>query len=133
MQIDKSSVSAHSQNFFVQSDSYIILSLMEHKITGRNYLMVVNKYMNAPQTIGLRFTDVGSLSEVNQTTGNLTPIGNEYKNGVFTRTLDAGAAVLLALPEGVSFVTPKRSKKVQICLKMHMFCFWIHEAAVVGL
>ncbi|HPZ51604.1 MAG TPA: discoidin domain-containing protein [Clostridia bacterium] len=99
------------QNFFVQSDSYIILSLMEHKITGRNYLMVVNKYMNAPQTIGLRFTDVGSLSEVNQTTGNLTPIGNEYKNGVFTRTLDAGAAVLLALPEGVSFVTPKKIKE----------------------
>ncbi len=95
-------------DFFVQTDSYVILSLMEDKNTGRNYLMAVNKSMNSSQDIELRFKEIDKLYEVSQSTGNIIDIESDFENSVFTRTLDAGGAVLFALEEEKTFVNQKK-------------------------
>lgn len=93
--------------YFIQSNDYVIVSRMVHKETGRNYIMVVNKDMTNKQSIELTFTGVDFLKEVSQETGELVNVS--YSDGKFTRELDPGAAVLLALHEGKQFGTPKQT------------------------
>ena len=95
------------ENFFAKTDDYAILSLMKHKETGRNYLMVVNKDFTNAQEISINFSDVDVLKEISNENGEEIDVA--FENGVFTRTLEAGAAVLLALPEGKDYTSPEET------------------------
>lgn len=95
------------ENYFVQTDDYTILSRMVHQKTGRNYLMIVNKDFSAAQTVTLNFTGVDALQEISPLDGKLVP--TEYQSGILRVSLDPGAAILLALPEGKCFGTPEET------------------------
>lgn len=76
-----------------------ILSLLRHRETGRNYLMVVNNDFSKAQTIHLTFDEaITSLSEVSRTDGSLKALAPDGQT--LTLEMAAGDGILLALPEG---------------------------------
>lgn len=93
-------------DFFVQagkSNMSFTVSLLRHKETGRNYLMVVNNNFSKAQDISLVFDDaVKSLSEVSRTDGSLIPLTMDGQT--LNLSMEAGDGMLIALPEGVNFV-----------------------------
>ena len=83
------------------SKNYTV-SLLKHRETGRNYLMVVNNNFSKKQTLSLRFDDrITSLQSVSKTDGSLCDVA--FSGGKLTMELAAGDGVLLALPEGLDF------------------------------
>ncbi len=86
-------------NFFVQSadnSKSLILSYMQHKETGRNYLMVVNNDLKNTVTAPLTFDSaITSVEILNNSTGAWS---GATVNGNYNVTLEPGCAALIALP-----------------------------------
>lgn len=95
------------KDFFVQPGdrkNYTV-SYLRHTETGANYLMVVNNNYNKAQTISLNFdSKIKSLSEVSRVDGSLKPLTMDGSK--LSLTLEAGDAILIALPEGYDYYTP---------------------------
>lgn len=92
-------------DFFVQpqnkSQSYT-LSFMKHKESGRNYLMVVNNdFTNASEVDLTLDASINALYEVSREDGALLP--TPVEDGRLHLELEAGDAVLFALPEGQDY------------------------------
>lgn len=87
---------------------YAIISIMKHRETGRNYVMIVNKDIVNTQRMRIGFYGTG-ISEVSQTDGSLNRL--TLDNGsAYTFEIEAGGAVLVALDEGKDWViTPKET------------------------
>ncbi len=88
-------------DFFAQpvGDCQAIVSLMEDPMTGKQYLMLVNK--NFTESVTMRFSLAGTASviELDKSTknGTLTP---DWSDGILTRTFLPGEFALYELPAG---------------------------------
>lgn len=95
------------EDFFVQpadKKNYTV-SYLRHKETNANYLMVVNNNYNSKQSISLNFDKaITSLSEVSRTDGSLKALKMDGQK--LTIELNAGDAMLIALPEGYDYYAP---------------------------
>ncbi len=84
------------------------VSLLKHRESGRNYLMIVNNNFSKGQTLSLEMDgSITSLYEVSKTDGSLSEVALD--GGKLKIELAAGDGVLYALPEGLDFtesVTP---------------------------
>lgn len=92
------------KDFPVQPDdskNYTV-SLLKHRETGRNYIMVVNNNFSRKQNVSLLLDDsITSLQSVSKTDGSLESVS--LSGGKLSLTLRAGDGVLLALPEGLDY------------------------------
>lgn len=77
------------------------VSLMKDKHTGRNYVMLVNNDFTKPMQTSIYLNAPVSLQRVSPETGDLVDV--EVSNRMLDISLEAGDAVLYALPEGVDF------------------------------
>ncbi len=79
------------------------VSLMRHRTTGRNYLMIVNNSFTDRASFALKLpSEVASLELIGACDAGTQ--GYTYKNGVLTIDADIGGAYLFALPEGLDYV-----------------------------
>lgn len=76
---------------------------MQHKNTGRNYLMVVNNSFTDRANIALRLNGAVSSLELAGTSDAGTSTWS-LENDILSIQADIGGAYLFALPEGVDFV-----------------------------
>lgn len=92
-------------NFFVQpiGDHYAIISLLKHRETGSEYIMIVNKNMLSSKSMSFRMDGIISLEELDKnnkdTTFNVT-----LNNGVLTRNFLPGEFALYKLPDDRDFI-----------------------------
>ncbi|MGW0227918.1 carbohydrate-binding protein [Actinopolymorpha singaporensis] len=105
------------KDFFTHagSNQNLTLSYLRDRDTGRNYLMVVNNDFTRGQDISLTFDHgIGSVQELSRTDGTLrTPIA--LTDGTpLDRHLDAGEAVLYALPTGYDYEHPPAWKPTTV-------------------
>ncbi len=92
-------------DFVFQSmdDVSYTVSLMKDKITGRNYVMLVNNDFTDPMETSVFFgSGLRSLQQVSPEDGRLKDVALPG-DGTLTISLEAGDAVLYALPEGMDF------------------------------
>ncbi len=89
----------------VNSKDRSVLSVFTDRLTGENYLMVVNKDFAKEQTYTYRLDGVTSLYEVDKETGMLVSV--DVSKGELTCDLTAGDARLYLLPKGVFNPAPK--------------------------
>ncbi len=76
----------------------IVLSILVDRTTGQQYIVVVNKAMNADTEINMVINDA-ALSELwDMTSGEGSPM--KIENGKFTLALPAGGLAVIKLPEG---------------------------------
>ena len=81
------------------------VSLLKHRESGRNYLMVVNNNFSQKQTISLSFdSKITGLFEVSKIDGSLSAVS--FDGGKLKLELAAGDGVLYALPEGLDYTDP---------------------------
>ncbi len=76
----------------------IVLSLLVDRTTGQQYLVVVNKLMNADSEIKMEIHDKTITELWNVTSGEAVKI--EISSGKFTLSLPAGGLSVIKLPEG---------------------------------
>lgn len=96
------------------SNADMIVSRFVHRESGRNYLMLVNNDMCAPQTAAFMLADdISGLEIVSKHDGTCT----EYvcENSIYTVTLSAGDGILFALPE--DYICPIDLKKANKPIK----------------
>ncbi len=85
-----------------KSTDNFIFSWKRHTETGRNYLMVVNNGFGNDRSVDILFDEaITGVSEVSRTDGSLQPL--TMKGQKLTVHLEAGDAVLLAMPEDYDF------------------------------
>ncbi len=77
------------------------VSLMRDKHTGRNYVMLVNNDFTNPMQTSIFLNAPVSLQRVSPETGDLVDV--QVSDQMLDISLEAGDAVLYALPEGVDF------------------------------
>ncbi|MFQ9800815.1 MAG: hypothetical protein ACLR23_19890 [Clostridia bacterium] len=76
---------------------------MQHRNTGRNYLMIVNNSFTDRATIALKLDGAVSSLELAGKSDAGTSTWS-WENGLLSIQADIGGAYLFALPEGVDFV-----------------------------
>ncbi len=82
----------------VNENRPIVLSLLVDRTTGQQYLVVVNKTMNADAEVKLEIFDKAITELWNVTSGAAVKI--EIANDEFTLALSAGGLSVIKLPEG---------------------------------
>jgi hypothetical protein len=98
------------KDLFIQpiGDTYSIISLMEHRDTKRNYMMIVNKDFLRSQTVKFEIDGIDYIKEISKETGK--EIKADYKKGMYkrkgilTKTLEPGGAALFVFREGVNVI-----------------------------
>jgi len=97
-------------DFFVQfkSKADFTLSYLRDKQNGRNYLMLVNNSFQKEKSCSLVFDSSvkGDISVIDEKTGALAVKAKEA-DGSYAFTLGAGAAAVIALPEGFDYMSGK--------------------------
>lgn len=92
-------------NFFfkVKGTDDVILSYMRDRVTGKNYVMAVNKSITDSKTLSF-ITDsrISSINEVDKTTGTENAVAKS-RDGSYTLTFAAGEARLFAMPDGFDY------------------------------
>lgn len=100
-------------NFFAQpldKNAKYTLSLLRHKETGRNYLMLVNNNFSKETNIRLALdASVSGISEVSRDDGHYIDLALE--DHTLELTLSAGDGILLALPSDVDFCEKSSSEQ----------------------
>lgn len=94
---------------FIQrnDDNNYIISILKHRQTNRNFLMIVNKNYQSSVTASFTLTGVSSLQKVHATMGRLQDT-TEYSGSVLTVDLLPGACALYALPEGFDYMPEEK-------------------------
>ncbi len=97
------------KEFAVQpvDDEYAIVSLMVHRNTGRNYIMLVNKDLESSQTLDFRFNGISFVYLMDDTKSDGSMKKITLDNGKLSVQLPAGDFALYALPEGVDLTEIK--------------------------
>ncbi len=91
-------------DFFAHAPSgnNLTLSYLRDRVSGRNYLMVVNNNASASQSFALQFDPmIGSVQKVSRSTGELS--SNALSGNQVNLSLAAGQAELFALPNGYDY------------------------------
>ncbi len=89
------------------------VSLLKDKKTGRNYVMLVNNdFTRSMQTSVYLNYGIRSLAQVSPVDGTLKGV-DVPSDGILTISLEAGDAVLYALPEGMDYTAEQLTDKTQ--------------------
>ncbi len=90
---------------------YSIVSIMTDRITGENYLMVVNKDYNKAQTLTYTLDGVDTLWEISRETG--APVEMALTDSTLSVELPAGGFALYRLPAGV-YTAPEKKPAANV-------------------
>ncbi len=89
-------------------DVYGIVSLMVDKDTGRNYIMLVNKDLEAEQTLTYSLQGMDNVYLLDKTQAGAPESLVALDEGQLSVTLKAGEFAMYALPTGVDLTTPEQ-------------------------
>ncbi len=104
-----------------------IASYLRDRESGRNYIMVVNQSYEEAQKLMMTFDSaITSLEYLSYDTGLLEPMALDENNGI-TLMVEAGDAIIFALPEDYDYETvrpktPAPAPGTNLALDGHMSC-----------